>query len=654
MRARPAIRMRGMRGMRVIAALTAVVGLCAVHVSTASAGPPPLQTLDVVRQVEPQLPEGVTVFQEQADGGNGGYELAPDEKHGLFLVNVDGVPQIAITKLNGGGYQCLTCGLSARATKPEAFSDERRIWFSDNAGGGIGDQQWAILECSPSIYDCQSARKLEVDFPIDSVLASPVGAQNREAKPDDLGQYVAWNEVRTTDGTRVTVARLERTTDGYRLVDPRTVNPAFSTDSSDQQDWVDGGRFYEGGEWVGGNRYLKYQTTRTALNYDTVLLDLKTGKRRFVTKDFDYNELARYSPDASWTLYSSARGLDRMDVFTDLKRPSFIDDVAFGQVGRISLWNNRRCMNEMWLMNADIGQRRGGYAGQPFVIHPDWNIRRADWFDSGRKVLITETRLPNRTSPTEVDQRVRTYIVRIPGLPKEKVPKPIPVSKLPLDSYSTPSDEYLGMAARDVTGKVVNGPGGGTATFTSTGNFTAGKWSVTYDGYSEDGKSFIDGTESLETPLASVSGTWSADLTLSGKHNGSLRGTMTITGPRAFTGSIRSEVDGVVRDVVPTQADCPGIHRAALDVTAVRAGEGFVRFAVTSHVPEDKKARPVTGARVVIPKGIVGPKSIAGRSDARGRVDLALPAGAGKRVKLRAVAGGFDRFDGSVRIPGSK
>ena len=64
--------------------------------------------------------------------------------------------------------------------------------------------------------------------------------------------------------------------------------------------------------------------------------------------------------------------------------------------------------------------------------------------------------------------------------------------------------------------------------------------------------------------------------------------------------------------------------------------------------------RPVTGARVVIPKGIVGPKSIAGRSDARGRVDLALPAGAGKRVKLRAVAGGFDRFDGSVRIPGSK
>lgn len=634
-----------------VALAATALTMCA-GVPVASAAPPPLQSLDVVREVKPQLPEGVEVFQEQADGGNGGLELAPDDKHGIFLVSVDDKPQIAITKLNGGGYQCLSCGLSVRATKPEAFADEKRIWFSDNAGGGIGDQQWAIIECSPSIYDCQSAKKLEVDFPIDSILASPVGAQNREAKPDDLGQYVAWNEVRTTDGTRVTVARLVRDATGYRLVDPRTVNPAFSTDSSDQTDWENGGRFYEGGEWVAGNRYLKYQTTRTALNYDTVLLDLKTGKRRFVTNDPDYNELARYSPDASWTLYSSARGLDRMDVFTDLERPSFIDDVAFGQVGRISLWNNRRCMNEMWLMNADVGQRRGGYAGQPFVIHPDWNIRRIDWFEGGRKVLLTETRLPNRTSPTDPDQRVRTYIVRIPGLPKEETPKPIPVSKLPLSEYSTPSDDYLGMAARDINGKVVNGPGGGTATFTSTGNFTAGEWSVTYDGYSQDGKSFIDGTESLQTPLAATTGTWSADLTLSGRHNGFLRGTMTITGARAFTGSVHSEVDGVVRNVVPTQTDCPGIRAAALSVSAVRSTPDGVRFAVTAHVPEDQKPRPVLGARVVIPKGVLGPRSIAGRSDSRGRVDLALPASAvGKKLKMRAIAGGFQRFEGRVRVP---
>ena len=68
----------------------------------------------------------------------------------------------------------------------------------------------------------------------------------------------------------------------------------------------------------------------------------------------------------------------------------------------------------------------------------------------------------------------------------------------------------------------------GSATVSMEGTAFGGSWSVTYDNYSDDGKSFLDGTEST-TQASILSGiTWTAELTLTGKHSGHLSANLQI------------------------------------------------------------------------------------------------------------------------------
>jgi len=621
--------------------LTLVLGLALVgRADAAKRQPPPLQALAVTERIQFDLPSEYAIFNGGNDTGegNGGVELAPDDEHLIVIVNHEEKSQIGIARFDGSEFRCLTCGLSKRATKPTVLADGKRIWFSDNAGGGLGEQQWAILECEPTIYNCQQARKVDVKFPIDS-LSEGTGAQNREAKPDDFGEYVLWNEVGLEDGTKVAIARLVRGASEYELVDQRIVSPQFDVNSNDPRDWINGGRFYEGGDFVGGNRFLKYQTTTTGLNYDTTLVDLRTGKRRFITTDRDYNELANYSPDGRWVFYSSARGLDRMNVFTQLIRPPFLDFVAFGQMGRVGLWNNRRCMNEMWLMHAGYGQHRGGYAGQPVVLDENWNIRRVDWFEEGQRAMITETRLPNMVQPTDPAKRTKTMVVKMPALKPHDPPKTLRINWDAVKKFTVPAAEYKGMAARQVSNHTIKGPGGGTATFNFSGSLLSGTWSVTYNGYSSDGKTFLTGTESVTTPLVSLSATWKADLVQRGAHKGYLRGELTIEGGKTFTGTVESEVDGVRKSGVPTQEDCPGLYKPSMRArvvkrTALPGGRLGLRVLVDTKVPGDAKRRPIAGVRVSL-----GGKN--GRTDNRGTALLTIQPRAGKRYPLRARSAGF-------------
>jgi hypothetical protein len=67
---------------------------------------------------------------------------------------------------------------------------------------------------------------------------------------------------------------------------------------------------------------------------------------------------------------------------------------------------------------------------------------------------------------------------------------------------------------------------------------------VTYDHFSDDGRWVIDGQERAEYQGGAGGTTdYTADLTLSGAHEGYLRAGATIS-PGGLTGSIESEVDG--------------------------------------------------------------------------------------------------------------
>lgn len=584
-----------------------------------TAPPPPLQALDVVDTVyfdEIPVPQGTVVKS---------VDLLPDGEHWLLGVTVDGASQLAVSTPDGSGYTCLTCGVATSAEKPEALDDGKRIWFANTSGqtsGAVADYQWSVLECAPDLYHCDDAKVVPVDFPIDSLTSLPQGAQNREATPDGDGRYVVWNEVRNLEGTRVTVGHLERRATTYVVTQPRVIQPQYST-AGGPADWVAGGRFYEGGRFVLGNRFIKFQTTRTALNYDTGLLDLTTGRYRFMTRDLDYNETGDESPDGRWYSYSSARGLDRMDVFTQLVRPPLIDMVAFGQIGRVGLFNNRRCMNEAWLMGFG-GQRADGYGGQPLLTEDNWLARKRQWYPDSRTLLLTEQLLPNVAGGVPAGRQYRLRIVRLPVPATD----PLPVQDLDDVDWSkigVPASKYRGMASRQVPFHVLHGEVSGRAVLTYLGTFAGGSWTVRYRNYSDDGVNVVSGQESIRVPSAIGVSTYTADLRSTGARVGTMKGRLLIQPSGSATGSITTTINGHTWSGIPSQADCPGMHQPPLQVQVV-AGPGGARIVtVSSEVAEDSRPRPVNGATVTVsahtyltdetgtvtvPPGISGPVAV--------------------------------------------
>lgn len=626
----------GRRGSRWHRSAVTAAAVVSALIATAPAGaaappeqPPALQALQIGETIyfdEIPVPAGVTVT---------GVDLAPDAEHWVLGIEVDGADQLAVMRPDGSAYRCLTCGLASSAQKEEILEDEQRIWFADTSGqasGALADFQWSMLECQPSIYECDQASVLPVDFPIDSLSSRPVGAQNREATPDESGEYVVWNEVRVTEGTRVTVGRLERRGGEYVVTAPRVVQPPFRL-SRNPADWVAGGRFYEGGKFVLGNRYVKYQTTRTALNYDTGLLDLRTGRYRFMTRDLDYNETGEASPDGRWYSYSSARGLDRMDVFTQLQRPSFLDMAAFGQIGRVGLFGNRRCMNEAWLMGFE-GQQPDGYGGQPLLTEDDWLARKREWYPDSRTILLTEQLLPNVADGVPEGRQYRLRVVRLPGRAGAALAER-PLSEVDWNRISVPASRYRGLLDHPVGRRVVPGRASGTAVLQFRGDYASGSWRVRYRNYSDDGRTTISGTESIRVPSALVPATYDVDLRSRGARTGNMRGHLSIDPRGTTTGDLRTQVDGETWEGVPTQDDCPGMRRPALRVE-VEGGSGRTRtVTVSARVAEDSRARPVRGALVT-----AGDRHY--RTDGRGQVRLEAGAGTVSAV----TAGGFRDWPG--------
>lgn len=164
----------------VLAATILTLSPTAASTPDTDASSPALETFRVQKVIDFDLPAGVVA---------GSADLSPDAEHLLLEVEIDGQTQIAVTDLEGRNYQCVSCGATGNATKALALQDNKRIWFADTSGqqsgedpssGGTGTINYAVLECGPSIYDCQQRSVKKVKFPSDR---RNLPAQNREAKP---------------------------------------------------------------------------------------------------------------------------------------------------------------------------------------------------------------------------------------------------------------------------------------------------------------------------------------------------------------------------------------------------------------------------------------------------------------------------------------
>src|SRR5699024_569281 len=135
------------------------------------------------------------------------------------------------------------------------FPDGKRVFFGSflQPGGG----HYAVLECSPSVANCASAKILPVEYS-DALPTTipPGGAVSKpkislggaySAKLSQDGVHIGFSDLRFDSGETMVVAKLQRAPGKYLVVDPQVINPPAPTSASDPNvsAWSSGGALYE-------------------------------------------------------------------------------------------------------------------------------------------------------------------------------------------------------------------------------------------------------------------------------------------------------------------------------------------------------------------------------------------------------------------------
>ena len=604
---------------------------------------PPRQTLEAINLRRVPLGESVFGMSESAFTTDGQALVVSYIDRAAAGAQAPG--ELGLVDPETGALRCLTCGLPipdiAEAErpnlgKPQPVSDGKRVMFrtgerpdsdSENPlalfSGDAGFFRYYFLECEPSVVQCDSARILPIRLPAEGTGAL---TQNREARISPDPNWFAWTEVKD-DGTRMTLGRLRREGEEYRLEDLWVINPAFDLRRGSSDDWRAAMPLYEFKNFAEGGRIAYYASFQDAQNYDVWRVDLASGERRQVTTDIEWNEGTVTSPDGASFVNGSSRGRGRMAPFAQLPRPPFVDFGVYILTGRYSLGGkNRRCLLEPWLLDAD-GQS-GEYFGQPInpENEPGWGSHGpGSWSPDGTRYTFWE-----RNYEDGADPESRIAVAHFPAR------RPSPARQAPFTprpEWATPRAQWQG-ALNKIGVFRIAGKHSGSALLTLTGlNANTTVAAVQYLNYSDDGETVLNGSETALNPFALVNGSWLADLRVSGRYRGSMQARV-FSLQKQLYGQVRSDYRGVAASGLP-DAECQpeSLPAPQLQIAYEPGGADELRLRITARPVSDDSDRPVRGVQV-------STGSASALSDDSGRVRLPLPAGKAA-VEIRAEAGGF-------------
>ncbi len=261
--------------------------------------------------------------------------------------------------------------------KPIAFDDGQRVLVRIGNQTPFANGEHAVLECTPSVAQCDSAVLVPIDVPVDELVVQP----QREFRVAPGGERVGFTQMRTNDrGEPVyvsIVADLERDGDRYVLGDPRAVSSRgelkqFSPDLST----VYISAFVEGFE---------------AGNGDVLAVDLATGAEQRLTWFPDYDEPVEQSPDGAWFTVGSARTAGLFEPVAQVRRPNVLG-TAFSPLALYLFNTYRDELLEPWLITAD-GEAAGelGLLLNPGSVEAGWEGRMIpNWNPDGRRIVFWE------------------------------------------------------------------------------------------------------------------------------------------------------------------------------------------------------------------------------------------------------------------------
>ncbi|MFL9875837.1 TolB family protein [Paraburkholderia megapolitana] len=573
--------------------LAAVLAACG---SSLSGGPPPgsadtfaFQPVNIQRI---NLPGAITSARWPV--------FANDGQHLLFF----SASELWITDLAGADAHCLSCGLVNDPRSPgegevTPFPDGKRVFF----GGFVqpGSSTMAVLECSPSVVDCASASILPVDFsnaqpkviPPGGALSTPQanfgGAYAAKLSQD--GVHVGFSDIRSDSFENMIVATLQQSAGRYIVTDPRVINPPAPTSvaDTDVEHWSNGSALFEFKTFTNGGADATYVESGgpSLLNPDVWSINLATGQRTRITSNPDWDEDNAVSPDGKLLALWSNRTMHYVDWLAGLLPVRDFIDAPASTMTAAAIGSNKECHGPMWLLPSS-GDQGGTIAGQPIVYYRDPGVHVTNnlvgwsqWSPDGTMLALNTINDSTGTSAP--------YLL-VAHFTAAQPTTPLPTVSSQPGSWASAPGEYHGALGFDGT-ITLPGPGGGKVTVMYGGlpgeGALAGQWSETYAGYSEDGRSFINGTVTIKGSAAA--GSYSSHLTMTGAHTGSDDAELILKsgGPG---GQAHSTYDGnTVTGPTPEEikgGGCPDMlpKEPALQVTSTDLGNGAYTVKVTVSI----------------------------------------------------------------------
>lgn len=548
-----------------------------------------------------------------------------DGRHLLFTGSTDGrTGHLYIVAEDGSGLLCLSCGVANEPSVQAdggalsyALPDGKRVFF-----GPYGT--FTILECTPSLLNCQSAQILPIDIsaarPSVTGIVDIGGGAAPHMAPD--GIHLVFSDVRSDAAELMVMGTLVRQADKYVLTDPRVINPPGPSGPLDRSPigWSNGGQLYEFKSFADGGASATYVGFPESGNPDVIKVNLATGATTRLTTQPDWDEDNAPSPDGTSIVVESDRGMHRTDMFGLMPVRSLIDTPLISALAiyYVGSPERRQCDLQPWLLPA-AGDAGASLMGQPLNPYNGGDVHAANnisgmpqWSPDGTKVALGLMSYTTAMGPPYL--LVAHLRARKPSIPIATV------SSAPGTWALSPNDFHGSIQSNQPV--LVKGLASGSALVVYTGlGVLGGVDSVIYNHYSDDGKNFVDGTDTIVDGLileAALEGsvTWTSHLTLSGEHTGSRDGALTFVIPSGsgnagdtgavVSGSSTTTYDGASFTGPPAvPMACPQAlprPQPLAFTTSVSGGQLVVN--VTSTVygagrdEEQTDTRPVWGATV--------------------------------------------------------
>lgn len=557
---------------------------------------------------------------------------------------------------DGTQARCLTCSMQDRPDISPGFvypfPDAKRLFVANELGSKA-----YVLECSPSIVQCDHHSYLAVDFSADAAYGRVmIDRRTYHLAPD--GQHLGYTLVRT-DGLLMVVGRLERQTSTYALTRPKVVNPRGPSGPLDTRAdaWARGASLYELKSFVDGGRSILAFSEHTGVPQQ-VKIDLATGRMSPLATYPDWNEDGATSPDGSLLLTGSWRTQNRMTplaVLPSPMRPSPLVPV-FPAVGLyyISSRPGFACDLQPWLLPPS-GDQDGSLVGQPLNPYLGGTEIGANnlsgqqvWSPDSTRVLLQGRSL----EPMPAD--AGDYLAQKGPAPSELIiariarppAEPAPAVSSDVGAWAPSPADYR--SSYDYPGvHLLRGSASGTVVYTNGGDVAGGTFEAVYRNFSEDGEYFVTGVVT-RAGTAVAADDIDASLTVvdrSGTVVGSMKidllftHTLSVPQPGEPTtemhGSVTAQWQGRtyrgLTPIGPCTDTLPRPSDLGVRSTVARTrGTTAVSVVVTADIHGD--VRPVQGAVVTV----AGQRAT---TDAQGRAEVMLTGGVPATAELVVTAG---------------